>query len=44
MSGIKTQVAKLSMPSVRPSGQTLKKPAPEPEKTEVIRGLNKTTE
>lgn len=44
MSGIKTQVAKLSMPSARPSGQTLKKPAPEPEKTEVIRGLKKTTE
>jgi pilus assembly protein CpaB len=44
MSGIKTQVAKLSMPSARPSGQTLKKPAPEPDKTEVIRGLKKTTE
>jgi pilus assembly protein CpaB len=44
MSGIKTQVAKLSMPSARPSGQTPKKPAPAPEKTEVIRGLNKTTE
>lgn len=48
MSGIKTQVAKLSMPTARPSVPAPKKPAPVPvpvpEKTEVIRGLSKTTE
>jgi pilus assembly protein CpaB len=44
VSNIKTQVAKLSAQPVRTSSTASKSTAPMTDKTEVIRGLNKTTE